>query len=78
LFKKDGQDVGGLMQQKEPGGPSQRIAYVHVEDVDAGTSRAADLAGRIVLPARDIPTVGRIAVVLDPQEAPIGLFRPFA
>jgi hypothetical protein len=76
LFNKGAQGVGGLMQKREAGGPSQWIAYVNVEDVDATVAKAVELGGRVVLPAMDIPTVGRIAVVLDPQEAPIGLITP--
>ena len=64
------------MQKQDGGTSSQWIAYVNVGDVDATAAKAVELGGRVVLPAMDIPTVGRIAVVLDPQEAPIGLFKP--
>lgn len=76
LFKKEGQDAAGLMQQREAGIPSQWIAYVNVEDVDATAAKAADLGGRVVLSPMEVPTVGRLAVVLDPQGAPIGVFTP--
>jgi predicted enzyme related to lactoylglutathione lyase len=41
-------------------------------------SKALELGGKTVLEPMDIPTVGRIAVLLDPQSAPIGIFKPLA
>jgi hypothetical protein len=34
--------------------------------------------GKVVSPPFDVPEVGRIVVVLDPQGAAIGLFKPAA
>ena len=78
LFNKAGQSVGGLMKAPRPGMPAQWVAYVSVEDVDATTAKATQLGGQIVLPPMDVPDVGRIAVLLDPQNAPFGIFKPLA
>ena len=78
LFNKVDQSVAGLMKAPRPGMPAQWVAYVSVEDVDATTAKATQLGGQIVLPPMDVPDVGRIAVLLDPQNAPFGIFKPLA
>ena len=47
-----------------------------VENVDATATAAVKLGGEIAMPPQDVPEVGRIAVVIDPQGAAIGLFKP--
>ena len=78
LFKKDGREVGGLMKTPQPGMPAQWVAYITVEDVDATAAQAEKLGGKVVLTPMDIPKVGRIAVILDPQQATIGIFKPLS
>ncbi|HZL42020.1 MAG TPA: VOC family protein [Verrucomicrobiae bacterium] len=76
LLKKGDGTVGGLMKCPQPGVPAHWLAYVMVEDVDGSAAKAAKLGGKVVAPPFDVPEVGRIAVVLDPQGAAIGLFKP--
>jgi len=76
LFKQGDTVVGGLMKCPDPGLPSHWLPYVTVDDVDASAKKAAALGAKIVVDPRDIPSVGRIAVLTDPQGAPIGLFKP--
>ncbi|MGD0614589.1 MAG: VOC family protein [Verrucomicrobiota bacterium] len=78
LFKKGGTTVGGMMKCPQPGAPAHWLAYVTVGDVDASAAKAGKLGGTVVAPPFDVPEVGRIAVVLDPQGAAIGLFKPAA
>jgi uncharacterized protein len=78
LFKQGDAMVGGMMKCPKPGIPAHWLAYVTVENVDASAGKAAKLGGQIVMPPFDVPEVGRIAVVLDPQGAAIGLFKPAA
>lgn len=78
LFNREDQSVAGMMKSRQPGRPAQWIGYVSVEDVDGSVAKAIELGGGIVVPSMDIPEVGRIAVVIDPQEALIGLFRPIS
>lgn len=51
------------------------LGYVAVEDVDAAVERFAQAGGSIHREPEDIPTVGRFAVVADPQGAALVLFR---
>ncbi len=76
LFKQEDEMVGGLMARPCPEAPPHWLAYVRVESVDASARRAAELGAKVLLPPKDIPTVGRIAVLQDPEGAPLGLFQP--
>jgi hypothetical protein len=63
----------GLMTSPQQGVASFWLPYVSVRDCDATTSKAAALGARVALPPLDIPAVGRIAAVVDPLGATIGL-----
>ena len=47
-----------------------------VADVDATVKKARKLRGKVCMPPFDIPTVGRIAVLADPQGAAFGIITP--
>ena len=74
LFKNDEKDVGGMLAMQ--GCPSHWLPYVLIEDVDAAVKKAAALGGKVAVEPKDIPTVGRIAVLQDPQGAAVGIIRP--
>ena len=76
LFKQGDTMVGGLMQCPKGGVPSHWLPYVTVDDVDASAAKAKSLGAQVVMEPFDVPTVGRIAVLLDPQGAAVGLFKP--
>jgi hypothetical protein len=76
LFLKGKDMVGGLMKCPRPGLPAQWIPYVIVDDVDGTAKKAARLKGQVVMPPFEVPDVGRIAVLLDPQGAAFGIFKP--
>jgi hypothetical protein len=69
--------VGGLMQlgPEMGGAPPHWMTYVAVEDCDATVKRAASLGGQAIVPAMDIPGVGRFAVLADPQGACFAVIR---
>ena len=76
LFKKGRDGVGGLMKCPEAGKPAQWIPYVFVDDVDATVKKTVRLRGKVARPPYEIPTVGRIAVLIDPQGATFGIIKP--
>jgi uncharacterized protein YndB with AHSA1/START domain/predicted enzyme related to lactoylglutathione lyase len=78
LFKTHTKDAAGMMPLPMAGVPPHWLAYVHVKDVDATAAKAAASGGKVCAPAMDIPNVGRIAVIQDPQGAALGLFKPGA
>ncbi len=75
ILKKGDDAVGGLMKAPQPGMPSHWLAYITVENVDATAEQAAKLGGKVCAPPFDVPNVGRIAVLMDPQGAAFGVFK---
>jgi hypothetical protein len=71
VFQVGETSVGGMMKIAADS-PSQTPAwgcYITVKDVDATCRRATELGGKVLLPAMDVPTVGRMAMIRDPQGA---------
>ena len=68
LTAPDGQAVGGLMTlpDRAPMKPGW-FCYIGVQDVDGTAEKIKSLGGSIHMDARDIPGVGRFAMVADPQ-----------
>jgi uncharacterized protein YndB with AHSA1/START domain/predicted enzyme related to lactoylglutathione lyase len=75
VFKKDGWYVSGMMACPAPGTPPFWLAYVSVENVETSTERVVQLGGKVCKAPFDIPNVGRISIVQDPQGAVLGLFQ---
>jgi uncharacterized protein len=72
--------VGGMMPlPKEASDAGMRpcwVGYIGVDDVDGAAAKAQGLGGKTYKAPTDIPTVGRFAVVGDPQGAMFNLFKP--
>lgn len=69
--------IGGTMKLPAAAGAGPHwLAYVGVPDVDATTARARELGATVMSEPRDIPTVGRFAILKDPQGATIAAFTP--
>ncbi len=72
--------IGGVMTLPEPartaGAPPHWLPYVGTADVDATAARAAALGGALDAPGQDLPSVGRFAVLADPQRAAFAVFTP--
>lgn len=72
VIKAGNKGIGGIMcmpKDAPPGMPPMWGAYVTVDDVDATALTAEQLGGKLVVPPRDIPDVGRFCVIRDPQGA---------
>jgi|HubBroStandDraft_2_1064218.scaffolds.fasta_scaffold1109297_1 predicted enzyme related to lactoylglutathione lyase len=76
IIRKGRDGMGGMMKCPVPGNPAQWIPYMLVADVDATVKKAAKLRGKVCVPPFDVPTVGRIAVLTDPQGAAFGIIKP--
>jgi predicted enzyme related to lactoylglutathione lyase len=50
--------------------------YVEVDDVAAFVTRATELGGTVVIPPQKLPDGDEMAVVLDVEGIPVGLFKP--
>jgi predicted enzyme related to lactoylglutathione lyase len=68
--------IGGIMGMP-PGAPAGMpptwVPYVTVADVDALVKEVLSLGGQVRMPPTDIPTVGRFAVIADPQGATLNV-----
>jgi uncharacterized protein len=72
--------MGGVMdlpaEAKTMGAPPHWIGNVQIESVEASVALVKKLGGKVYKEPADIPTVGRFAVVADPQGGSIALFQP--
>ena len=62
-----GEVVGGTMPPQMDGIPPHWNVYFNVVSVDETAAKVAELGGRAVAPAFDVPGVGRMGVYADPQ-----------
>src|SRR5438132_8374367 len=70
VFENDGRGIGGCMAMpdevpKEV--PAYWLTYFGVDNTDASVDTVQKAGGGVFVPPMDIPTVGRFAVVSDPQ-----------
>jgi len=72
--------LGGVMKLPDEaakmGMPPHWMAHVQVENVDAMASQVKKFGGQVYKEPTDIPTVGRFAVIGDPQGASLSIFTP--
>ncbi|MCC7230663.1 MAG: VOC family protein [Fimbriimonadaceae bacterium] len=55
--------------------PPHWSTYIAVDDVDARLAKCTELGGKVIVPPMDIPTIGRMALIQDPQGATFWLFK---
>jgi predicted enzyme related to lactoylglutathione lyase len=67
--------VGGIMGMPPdaPPMPPHWGAYVTVANVDETLAKCIALGGKVLVPPMDVPTVGRMAVIQDPQGATLSV-----
>jgi len=74
-----GHDIGSLYQmrpaEREAGIPSHWTPYVRVDDVAAASRRAAQLGAAIAVEPFCVEGVARIALIVDPVGAELGLWE---
>jgi predicted enzyme related to lactoylglutathione lyase len=80
IGRSDGKAAGGVLtltdEMQQHGARPTWLGYIHVPDVDAAVAGINQAGGRALMPAFDIPNVGRIAMVTDPQGAPFYVMKP--
>ena len=67
--------VNGGMYKKDMAGAIP-VSYVAVEDIDRALKEAKMLGAKVVSDKAEIPTIGKFAIVLDPEGNPIGIMQP--
>jgi predicted enzyme related to lactoylglutathione lyase len=58
------------------GSRPQWVGSIGSNDVDATVAQAVALGARVLQPAADMPNVGRIALLADPQGGLFGVYKP--
>lgn len=80
LLAKNGVPVAGLMAIPAAAAVSGMqpswLGYVGVADVDASVARIVEAGGELHMPAMDVPNVGRMAMIADPQGASLYVMTP--
>jgi len=76
IFNRGETGVAGFMTLPDASIPPHWQPYVAVEDPDATTAKAKELGGSALMEPMDVPKVGRLAVLRDPQGATFGIIRP--
>lgn len=68
--------VGGVMKLPDSAPmPPAWMGYIAVDDVDGVVAKTEAAGGQTYMPATDIPNVGRIAMITDPQGVPFYVMK---
>ncbi len=80
LLTMQGAPMAGLLrlpdEARASGAPPHWLTYIAVPDVEAAVSRATGAGASVYVQPQDVPSVGRFAVLADPQGAVFAVFRP--
>lgn len=73
-------DVGALYRmmpdQAAQGVPPHWMCYVTVASADTAAAKALSLGGKVLAPAFDVMTYGRMAILQDPEGAALAVWEP--
>lgn len=77
MFCAEGTPVCGLMPTvgDMANVPPHWSVYIRVDDVDSAVSKAQAAGGKVVVPAFEVPTVGRMSLLQDDQGAHFWVFK---
>jgi hypothetical protein len=74
ILTSDGKGRAGIMKMQ--GVPQMWMPYVKVASTDETVDRAKRLGATCKMPPETMPNVGRLAVIIDPLGAPLGILKP--
>jgi uncharacterized protein len=76
----EGRPVAGIFPLASPefdDVPESWMSFLAVDDVDARVAKAVKAGAKLVMPIFEVPDVGRIAMLREPDGAGIGWMTPF-
>ena len=80
IGRSDGKMAGGVLpltdEMQQHGARPTWLGYILVPDVDRAVAEIEQAGGKTYMAAFDIPDVGRVAMVADPQGAPFYIMKP--
>jgi len=75
-----GHTIGGVMtlpeEAKAMGAPPHWMGNLAVVDIDAAVATVRSAGGMVYNGPFDVPNIGRVAIVADPQGASLALYQP--
>lgn len=66
---------GGMYKRTEPN--QVPINYYSVESIEEYVDKAVKNGGKVIVPKQEVPNVGFIVWIADPEGNPVGLLQPF-
>jgi len=77
MFANGEKPAGGMYKLTPEMGkvPPHWLVYFAVDDCDAKVDLATSLGAQVMKPADDIPSIGRFAILLDPQRAAFAIIK---
>lgn len=79
MLKINGTALAGVMSTTtmgDPNIPPHWAVYLGVDDVDARVAKCTALGAKVLVGPMDVPNVGRMVLIQDPQGATLWLFKP--
>jgi predicted enzyme related to lactoylglutathione lyase len=74
LAQLGSEPVAGIVDISSlPNAGAQWLSYMAIADVDKTVAQVRSDGGQILVEPRELPSVARVAVIADPQGAPLGL-----
>jgi predicted enzyme related to lactoylglutathione lyase len=70
--------INGGIWPAPPEGHGMVQLFVEVDDLAAHLARATTLGGKIIIPPQKLPDGDQMAVLLDTEGIPFGMFQPAA
>ena len=78
MFEKDGIPVaGGMPEMPDAGPPNVWSIYLSIDDAERAVEMATATGAQVIAPAMDVADLGKMAVLIDPAGAPIGMWQPY-
>ena len=75
VFNRGETGIAGVMTLPDASMPPLWQPYVAVDDPDQTTAKAKELGASVLMGPMDVPKVGRLAVLRDPQGATFGIIK---
>lgn len=79
IRRSDGKEQGGMLtltsEMRGHGARAMWAGYISVDDVDSSVAAISADGGQSLVPAFDIPDIGRIAMVADPVGVPFYVMK---
>jgi hypothetical protein len=74
MWTANGTPIGGVMPLQNTSAPPHWLAYISTPDVDDTLTKAQSMGAQVFVKSKDIPNVGRFAILADPQGAAFAAF----